>query len=168
MVRVFLGPQINIEVCLTLEADTLVRVSLFSAPGFSVTADTKSPTFDKAVVWLEHYIKGQDHPFDLPLPEMKFSRDVIEFLRTIPRGTVFSYQQVAQAVGNKKAARAVGNICRTNQFPLFIPCHRVIKTSGEIGRYTPDPSLKSQLLYFEGVVDTAAGGVSCATADCST
>jgi O-6-methylguanine DNA methyltransferase len=168
MVKVFLGPQLNIEVRLKIEADTLVGVSLFSSKGFSVTAPDKSPIFDKAVAWLGHYLNGKDLPFDLPLPERSFSRDVLGFLRTIPRGAVFSYQQVAQAVGNKKASRAVGNICRTNRFPLFIPCHRVVKTGGEIGRYTPDPSLKSQLLYFEGVVATAAGGVSCATADCST
>ena len=162
MVKALLGSQLDIEVRLTIEADTLMRVSLFSSRGFSVTADRTSPMFEKAVDWLDHYLHGKNLPFDLPTPQTGFTADVLRFLRTTLRGSVFSYQQVAEAVGNKKAARAVGNICRTNPFPLFIPCHRVIKANGEIGRYTPNLSFKSQLLHFEEVT------ASCATANYST
>jgi O-6-methylguanine DNA methyltransferase len=86
-----------------------------------------------------------------PIPIDTFQGDVLRFLQTIPWGSVCSYKDVAKAVGSPRAARAVGNICRGNLFPLLIPCHRVIRSDGEIGRYTPDPSLKRQLLYFEGV-----------------
>lgn len=103
------------------------------------------------VAWLQAYSQGQFLAFPLPLAQDTFQGDVLRFLQTIPWGAVCSYQDVAKGVGSPRAARAVGNICRGNLFPLLIPCHRVIRSDGEIGRYTPDPSLKRQLLYFEGV-----------------
>jgi methylated-DNA-[protein]-cysteine S-methyltransferase len=168
MVEIFIGTGPRVRVHLSVQADSLIRVSLFSAPEFSLTSDSPSPVLDKALAWLKAYGQGIDLPFSLPLPGDTFRGDVLRFLRTIPRGAVFSYQEVAKAVGNQRASRAVGNICRSNLFPLLIPCHRVIRANGELGRYTPDPSIKKELLYFEGVTGTRTGAVSCATVFSST
>lgn len=79
-----------------------------------------------------------------------FQREVLETVAAIPRGETRTYRQVAEAVGRPRAARAVGEVMRTNPIPVLIPCHRVVRSSGEIGRYTPDPSIKQRLLEIEG------------------
>jgi O-6-methylguanine DNA methyltransferase len=150
VVEVFLGPHPGVRVELTIQADSLTRVSLFSSPHFSTVTEKPSPCFDQAVAWLKAYAQGETAPYPLPLGET-FRGEVLHFLQTIPRGAVFSYGQVARALGNPGAARAIGNICRTNLFPLFIPCHRIIRSDGTLGNYTPDPVIKKELLRFEGV-----------------
>ena len=143
-------PGIRVQVY--FKAGSLERISLFSSPELSLDPqfcpEEHLGTFR---AWLKAYSQGQFIQLDLPLPSGTFQGDVLRFLQTIPWGSVCSYKDVAKAVGSPRAARAVGNICRGNLIPLLIPCHRVIRSDGEIGRYTPDPSLKRQLLQFEGV-----------------
>ena len=140
------GPGIRVQI--HFKAGSLARVSLFSSPEFSLDCSSDQSAPFRA--WLKAYSQGQILPFSLPILPGTFQGDVLRFLQTIPWGSVCSYQDVAKGVGSPRAARAVGNICRGNPFPLLIPCHRVIRSDGEIGRYTPDPSLKRQLLHFEG------------------
>ncbi|MEI2833343.1 MAG: methylated-DNA--[protein]-cysteine S-methyltransferase [Acidimicrobiia bacterium] len=56
-------------------------------------------------------------------------------LKDVPSGTTISYQELAALAGNEKAARAVGTAMRKNPLPLLIPCHRVVRASGELGGY---------------------------------
>ena len=79
-----------------------------------------------------------------------FQRAVLEAVAAIPRGQVRSYGQIAEQVGHPGAARAVGEVMRTNPIPVLIPCHRVVRADGSVGRYTPDPALKRRLLEEEG------------------
>ncbi len=72
-------------------------------------------------------------------------------LRKIPGGKVLSYAQLAKKSGNEKAVRAAGSACARNLIAPFIPCHRVIKTNGDIGNYGFGVSLKKALLEHEGV-----------------
>ena len=58
------------------------------------------------------------------------------YLQTIPFGQTQTYQQVANAIGHPKSARAVANACGKNPFPIIIPCHRVIRSDGLIGGYS--------------------------------
>ncbi len=146
---VIIAPKPGIRVQAHFKAGSLARISLFSSQDLSL--DCPQDQMGPLTTWLKAYAQGQFLPFSLPLPQGTFQGDVLRFLQTIPWGSVCSYQDVAKGVGSPRAARAVGNICRGNLFPLLIPCHRVIRSDGEIGRYTPDPSLKRQLLYFEGV-----------------
>ena len=81
-----------------------------------------------------------------------FQRAVLEEVAAIPLGEVRTYGEVALAVGHPGAARAVGEVMRTNQIPLLIPCHRVVRAGGDIGRYSPDPAIKRRLLTIEGVL----------------
>lgn len=149
-----LGPMPRLHVQLHIQGNSLIRVALFRSPSFSVETETSSPLFEQLVVWLRDYAKGKPSRLPFDLPYTGFRGAVIDVLKSIPWGAVFSYQDVAKATGNQRAARAVGNICRSNPFPLLIPCHRIIKKNGEVGRYTPDPEIKKELLYFEGVTLT--------------
>lgn len=139
----------GIRVQIHFKGGSLQRITLFSSPEFIL--DT--PQAEPFRAWLKAYSQGESIPLSLPLPNT-FQGDVLRFLQTIPWGSVCSYKDVAKGVGSPRAARAVGNICRGNLFPLLIPCHRVIRADGGMGRYTPDPSLKKELLQFEGVASS--------------
>lgn len=156
MVVIALKPGIRVEA--QYQAGSLLRISLFSSPQFIFEGD------EVLTAWLKAYAERKTAGFPLLLPKDTFQGDVLRFLQTIPLGAVMSYQEVAKAVGSPRAARAVGNICRGNPFPLLIPCHRVIRSDGKMGQYTPDPSIKLELLHFEGIITpSAACAVSCAT-----
>jgi methylated-DNA-[protein]-cysteine S-methyltransferase len=81
-----------------------------------------------------------------------FQRDVLQAVAAIPKGETRTYGQIAEAVGRPRAARAVGEVMRTNPIPVLIPCHRVVRSGGDIGRYTPDPAIKRRLLELEGAI----------------
>jgi O-6-methylguanine DNA methyltransferase len=81
-----------------------------------------------------------------------FQRLVLEKTREIPYGEVRSYQWVAREIGAKRAVRAVGTALAKNPIPFLIPCHRVVRTDGQIGHYSAGGStMKSKVLAFEGV-----------------
>ncbi len=81
---------------------------------------------------------------------MGFKEKVLEVVRRIPKGSVMSYKEVAVAARNPLAYRAVGNIMKANRDPK-VPCHRVIKSSGEAGGYAFGSRKKTFLLKKEGV-----------------
>src|SRR5262245_58581394 len=92
-------------------------------------------------------------PLDFDLERFTdFQRDVLEEVAAIPSGEVRPYGEVAMAVGRPGAARAVGEVMRKNQIAVLIPCHRVVRAGGDIGRYSPDPSIKHRLLEVEGAL----------------
>ena len=66
----------------------------------------------------------------------KFQQKVWKYLKTIPKGQVKTYKQVAIAIKRPKSARAVANACGKNPRPIVIPCHRVIRSDGRIGGYS--------------------------------
>jgi methylated-DNA-[protein]-cysteine S-methyltransferase len=93
---------------------------------------------------------------NLPLAWKKqtdFQRRVQEACQKIPRGEVWSYGELAAAAGAPGAARAVGSVMRGNQFPLVIPCHRVVAAGGKLGGFScpSGVEMKQKLLAAEGV-----------------
>jgi O-6-methylguanine DNA methyltransferase len=81
-----------------------------------------------------------------------FRERVYEIVRDIPRGRVLTYQAVARLAGSPRAFRAVGNVLNGNPNPGKIPCHRVIRSDGELGGYKWGKSRKASLLRKEGVI----------------
>lgn len=85
----------------------------------------------------------------------RFKDDVIRVVRLIPRGKTMTYQQVAAAAGNPRAARAVGTImkgCYRWDFGNTVPCHRVIRSDGTLGGYAGGGQVaKRRKLLAEGV-----------------
>jgi len=81
---------------------------------------------------------------------MKFSEKVLELTKKIPKGRVTTYKILARKL-KTKAYRAVGNALNKNTQPIIIPCHRVVKTTGEIGGYSKGIKNKIKLLEKEGI-----------------
>ena len=82
-----------------------------------------------------------------------FTEKVYAVLRTVPKGTVVTYGQLASLAGNPKAARAVGMAMRTNPDIPSTPCHRVVASDGSLTGYSAGKgvSTKQELLMQEGV-----------------
>ncbi len=104
---------------------------------------------------IERYLAGDlrsldSHPIDLSLVHSEFQRRVLERLRTIGPGAVITYNGLADAAGVPAAHRAVGHTMATNPVPIFVPCHRVIRSDGSIGNYGGGVPCKVKLLRTEG------------------
>jgi O-6-methylguanine DNA methyltransferase len=80
-----------------------------------------------------------------------FQKSVWREMRKIPLGRTKSYGEVAQAIGNPKAVRAVGGACSANPIPILVPCHRVLAAHGKIGGFGGGLDWKRKLLAREGV-----------------
>lgn len=80
-----------------------------------------------------------------------FQRRVVKACRAIKRGACRSYGEVASLAGSPGAARAVGQVMRTNRTPLIVPCHRVVAAGGKLGGFSaPDGlAMKKRLLALE-------------------
>tara|TARA_B100000900_G_C20446921_1_gene661478 strand:+ start:313 stop:597 length:285 start_codon:yes stop_codon:yes gene_type:complete len=81
----------------------------------------------------------------------EFQYIVFEEIRKIPKGQTISYKQLAEKIGRPRAYRAVANACGINPDPDNIPCHRVIRSNGDIGGYSLKGGVnkKRELLMIE-------------------
>lgn len=100
---------------------------------------------------LVEYLEGSRKEFTLTLHPIgtQFQRLVWEALREIPYGETRSYKQVAEAIGNPKASRAVGMANHNNPIMCIVPCHRVIGSNGSMVGYAGGIQLKELLLNLE-------------------
>ena len=119
--------------------------------GSEVTRETAPPESVRSAIraTLDHGEKTVSFNLSGRTP---FQRAVLECVAAIPRGEVRTYRDIALQVGHPGAARAVGEVMRTNPIPILIPCHRVVRSDGSLGRYTPEPALKRRLLVEEGAI----------------
>ncbi len=116
----------------------------------------EAPTrLDPIVRQLDEYFTGRRQSFDVALDwslSHGFRRAVLEHLNTdIGYGATTSYAALARLSGSPKAVRAVGTACATNPIPIFVPCHRVIRSDGTVGAYRGGPVAKRVLLDLERV-----------------
>jgi O-6-methylguanine DNA methyltransferase len=79
----------------------------------------------------------------------EFERKVLKEVLKIPLGKTLTYKQIAIRLGRPKAFRAVANALRKNPYPIFIPCHRVIRSNKEVGGYSLGKELKEKLINLE-------------------
>lgn len=82
---------------------------------------------------------------------MRLSDKVYELVAKIPEGKVTTYSELAKAVGRPKASRLIGLILNRNPNPVMVPCHRVVKSNGDLGGYAYGAKAKMKLLEKEGV-----------------
>jgi methylated-DNA-[protein]-cysteine S-methyltransferase len=104
---------------------------------------------------LDEYFAGRRTRFDLPLDWSLtggFRRRVLKRTARIPYGRVATYGEVAADAGNPRASRAAGNALGANPIPIVVPCHRVVRTGGDIGNYGGGPEVKKFLLELEGAI----------------
>lgn len=112
---------------------------------------TETPLLKKAVLELQEYFAGTRKRFDLPLSPQgtDFQQKVWKALQDIPYGAVVSYKDIALAIGNEKACRAVGGANNKNPISIIIPCHRVIGADGSLVGYGGGLEIKRRLLALE-------------------
>jgi methylated-DNA-[protein]-cysteine S-methyltransferase len=83
----------------------------------------------------------------------RFQQHVYDYVKTIPRGEIRTYQEVARAIGRPRSIRSVANALAKNYHP-DIPCHRVIRSDGKLGGYNRGgEKVKRRILMREGVID---------------
>ncbi|MFL2902074.1 MAG: methylated-DNA--[protein]-cysteine S-methyltransferase [Candidatus Pelagibacter sp.] len=89
----------------------------------------------------------------MSLKGTKFQLKVWKYLKSIKKGTVKTYKEVAIAIKSPKSARAVANACAKNPYAPKIPCHRVIRSDGSLGGYSGRGGIKQKLrlLRYEKV-----------------
>jgi AraC family transcriptional regulator of adaptative response/methylated-DNA-[protein]-cysteine methyltransferase len=96
-------------------------------------------------------VRGENTNIDLPLDvrATAFQQKVWQTLRTIPRGETRSYSEVAREIGDPKAVRAVARACASNPVALAVPCHRVVRSDGDLAGYRWGVERKKKLLQAE-------------------
>jgi AraC family transcriptional regulator of adaptative response/methylated-DNA-[protein]-cysteine methyltransferase len=113
-----------------------------------------SKQFESWMEALNRHLRGLEPRLDLPLDVRgtAFQLIVWRYLQKVPYGEVRSYSEVAEAIGKPSAARAVARACASNSVALLIPCHRVVRGTGELGGYRWGLQRKRVLLDTERAV----------------
>lgn len=135
-------------------SDAALRAALrreYPAASVAPMAEPHPAEFDRWVASLTRHLEGGRPRLDLPLDirATAWQMRVWKYLQSIPYGQVQSYGEVAAAVGKPGAARAVARACASNTVALAIPCHRVIRGTGELGGYRWGLERKRALLDLE-------------------
>ncbi|MEG1002244.1 MAG: methylated-DNA--[protein]-cysteine S-methyltransferase [Clostridium sp.] len=105
----------------------------------------------EASIQLKEYLNGTRKSFKLPLKPMgtEFMEEAWSELCKIPYGETLSYKELAEKIGRPKSARAIGMACNKNPIPIFIPCHRIVGSNGNLTGYLGGLSVKKILLDLE-------------------
>lgn len=117
----------------------LTQVILAGDDGSVLAEATEGgPIVDAAATQLAEYFAGERMAFDVPLAPQgtEFQQTVWKALGDVPFGTTATYGEIARAIGQLTATRAVGAANGRNPIPIIIPCHRVIGASGELTGYS--------------------------------
>src|SRR5881296_3280405 len=133
------------------DADALERGLAAEFPAATIARD--DDTLRHWVAEITAHLDGRQPTLELPLDvrATAFQRRVWEALRNIPYGSTRSYSEVARAVGNAKATRAVARACAANPVAIVVPCHRVVREDGDLGGYRWGVQRKRAFLKQEAV-----------------
>jgi methylated-DNA-[protein]-cysteine S-methyltransferase len=82
---------------------------------------------------------------------LNIQQKILKKLLEVPKGQITTYGELAKAIGLKNGQRAVGKIMNGNPYPVIIPCHRVVMSTGKIGGYAYGAHVKTNMLNNEGV-----------------
>ncbi|TKJ23901.1 MAG: 6-O-methylguanine DNA methyltransferase [Promethearchaeota archaeon Loki_b32] len=112
---------------------------------------------------IQGFLKGEEVDFELELVDFTKCSEIQEKVLLaefrVPRGWVSTYKRIANQIGVNNGARVVGNCLAKNPFPIIIPCHRAIKTDGNLGGYQGGIKMKRALLEMEGIEISEKGKV---------
>jgi AraC family transcriptional regulator, regulatory protein of adaptative response / methylated-DNA-[protein]-cysteine methyltransferase len=139
-------------ICAVHLGDSVEQLNALLAEDFP--AAQQQPDHDALRRWsavLIAYLSGQQRELDLPLnvAGTEFQRRVWRALQAIPYGATRTYTQLADALGQPAATRAVASACAANPVALVIPCHRVLRTDGSLSGYRWGLARKDALLTME-------------------
>jgi O-6-methylguanine DNA methyltransferase len=165
MLRTPLGPMLagatDDGICLLEFTDrpmlptqlTVLRARL----GRSVVAGRHSH-LDQLEGQLDEWFSGRRTTFDLPLvaPGTPFQERVWEALRSLPAGATISYEELATRAGRPGAQRAAGTANGANRLAILVPCHRVVRKTGEVGNYGGGRWRKAWLIRHEAALQRSS------------
>lgn len=144
------------EILLSYSPDGLEEVLIASRTGRVKKIEYSPPWLKDLVHQFKNYFSKRFYDFgSTPLlfpKQTPLQRQILDVVRGIPYGEMWSYGKVAELAGNRKYARAVGLACHMNPFPIIIPCHRVISGDGKLGGYSEGVDIKQKLLVLEGAL----------------
>jgi O-6-methylguanine DNA methyltransferase len=130
------------------EDNKIIKISMNSNQIYNDEPDEVIALAKKEI---DEYLKNKrrDFTFSIEVKGTNFQLDVLETMIRIPYGETWSYSKLAKESGHETAVRAVGTVCKNNQLPIVIPCHRVIKANGDIGNYNGGVMIKEMLIEQE-------------------
>jgi AraC family transcriptional regulator of adaptative response/methylated-DNA-[protein]-cysteine methyltransferase len=133
------------------DADVLARELQDSFPNAEIIGGDTD--FERLVGTVVRFVENPSAGLDLPLDVRgtAFQQRVWEALRRIPAGSTASYAEIAERIGEPQSARAVAQACGANNLAVAIPCHRVIRTGGDLSGYRWGVERKERLLRREKV-----------------
>jgi methylated-DNA-[protein]-cysteine S-methyltransferase len=82
---------------------------------------------------------------------LNLEEKIYKKLLDVPKGQITTYGELAKAVGLKHGQRVVGRVMNKNPYPVIIPCHRVVMSTGKIGGYAYGEDIKEKMLHNEGI-----------------
>ncbi len=82
---------------------------------------------------------------------MNLDEKIYKKLLQVPKGQITTYGELAKAIGLKNGQRVVGKVMNKNPYPVIIPCHRVVMSTGKIGGYVFGKNIKTNMLNDEGI-----------------
>lgn len=132
------------------EAEKIIRIDI-EKPKQPEEIEKETLLLQKAEKQIMEYFMGKRKNFDLPIhmEGTVFMKAVWQELLKIPYGETQNYQEIAIAIGNPKAVRAVGMANHRNPIPILVPCHRVIGKNGKLTGYALGLDKKEWLLNLE-------------------
>lgn len=133
---------------LTEEGGAITRIELSDAIDAS---SAPTPLLREAERQIMAYLGGKRQQLDFPIRMVgtPFQQRVWRALQQIPYGTTRTYGEIATAIGNPRASRAVGMACNKNPLLLIVPCHRVIGANGKLTGFAYGMNAKRWLLELE-------------------
>ena len=137
------------RLCIGEENGSITRVTWTQLPKNYLQEETA--LILKCKNQLDEYFIGERKSFDLPLAPKgtEFQKKVWDALKEIPYGETRTYGEIAETVGNPKAARAVGMANNRNPIAIIVPCHRVVGANGKLVGYAGGMEQKEKLLHLE-------------------
>ncbi len=112
---------------------------------------------------IQRFLEGEAIDFDLDVLVLdrcsEFQKRVLVAEHKIPRGWISTYGRIAWYLDVPGSARAVGRALACNPFPIIIPCHRAVRSNGELGGFRGGPKMKRTLLELEGLKFSPEGKV---------
>ncbi len=124
-----------------------------ASAGLAKSHEGKRPAFvDEAVRQLDEYFIGSEVSFKIPVDmngATDFRKKVWKETAKVGYGKTITYGELARRIGSGGAARAVGSALGANNVPLIIPCHRILRSGGEMGGFALGISVKEALLDLE-------------------
>ena len=133
---------------LTEEGGSIIRIEQTDA---AAPSSAPTPLLREAEHQITAFLRGERRQLDFPIRMVgtAFQQRVWQALQQIPYGAIRTYGEIATAIGNSRASRAVGMACNKNPLQLIVPCHRVVGANGKLTGFAYGIEAKRWLLELE-------------------